>query len=290
MKSEKGFMYLLIAAEGIILVLVILFGIVRQATEPEKTEETETGWEENRIEDVLENAGTETEDVIAETEQVLAESFSEEIEATLNAMSVEEKVAQLFLVSPETLTGTERVTIAGNGTRNALEAYPVGGILYSEQNYQGQAQMKNLIVGARNMSKELHGSYLFAGIYAELGEETVVLNVSDGQEAIVDGIFRAEEVSTVSGIEDMEHILLVEALDELSEVYTSDILCCYHVTDGGISAVTAVNSGADMLCTTDGFEAVYKTVLEAAENGEISDVVLWNAVGHILTKKQILSQ
>lgn len=288
MKSEKGFMYLLIAAEGIILVLVILFGIVRQVAEPEKPETTETGREENRIEEFLEN--TETEDLMPETEQVLAESFSEEIEAALTAMTVEEKVAQLFLVSPETLTGTERVTIAGNGTRNALEAYPVGGILYSEQNYRGQTQMRNLISGARNMSKELNGRYLFAGIYAETGEETVVLNVADGQEAIVDEIFRAEDVSAVSGIEDMAHILWVEAFDELSFAHTPEILCCYHVTDGGISAVTAVNSGADMLCTTDGFEAVYKIVLEAAENGEISDVVLWNAVGHILTQKQVLSQ
>ena len=50
-------------------------------------------------------------------------------EELLAGMSLREKLCQLMIVRPETLTGESPVTVAGETTRQALEAYTVGGLI-----------------------------------------------------------------------------------------------------------------------------------------------------------------
>lgn len=45
-----------------------------------------------------------------------------------------EQVAQLFIITPEQLTGYGSVTQAGSATREALRKYPVGGLIYFSGN------------------------------------------------------------------------------------------------------------------------------------------------------------
>ena len=49
-------------------------------------------------------------------------------------MTLEEKVNQLFMITPEALTGVGTVIQAGDGTREALAEHPVGGLIYFAQN------------------------------------------------------------------------------------------------------------------------------------------------------------
>jgi len=78
--------------------------------------------------------------------------FDAEVEADLNAMTDEEKAAQLFLITPESLTGVGAVTAAGNVTRTALETYPVGGFVYSALNYRNEQQIRDLLGGVQVFS------------------------------------------------------------------------------------------------------------------------------------------
>ena len=112
-----------------------------------------------------------------------AVQFSAEIETVLAQMSVEEKVAQLFMISPETLTGLERVTIAGEATSNALMQYPVGGLIYGRQNLMGLVQMGDLIRGAQKIGMEQSGRMLFAGAVVQMGETTFIAISAPGQES-----------------------------------------------------------------------------------------------------------
>lgn len=48
----------------------------------------------------------------------------------LDAMTLEEKVYQMFIVLPEQLTGVSTATQAGRTTKNAIQKYPMGGIIY----------------------------------------------------------------------------------------------------------------------------------------------------------------
>ena len=291
MKSEKGFMHLLIAAEVIVLIVVILFGVVKKVMAPEEQTGHVVSTQDNQIVELPENTEEPVDVLPTETEEEIAEvTFSEDVEAVLAEMTLEEKVAQLFVVSPETLTGADRVTIAGNGTRDALESYPIGGILYARENYLGQVQMRDLVRGAQTMSNEQSGRYLFAGTLVEIGEETVIACASVGEEEALGRLIVSNDLSANQDIEDMEHIFYVQELESFAGEKDAERLYCYSVMNGGPSAVEALNAGADMLCVTDGFSTVYEAVLEAANDGEISEQTLREAVGRILTKKLALSQ
>ena len=62
------------------------------------------------------------------------EQMLEEVEEILAGMTLEEKVYQLFIITPEALTGVNEVYAAGAATREAIGAYPVGGLVYFRQN------------------------------------------------------------------------------------------------------------------------------------------------------------
>lgn len=54
-------------------------------------------------------------------------------------------------------------------------------------------------------------------------------------------------------------------------------------------AVGAINAGADMLLMPDDFERAYNAVLDAVENGEISQERIDESVKKIIEKKLSLS-
>ena len=99
-----------------------------------------------------------------------------------------------------------------------------------------------------------------------------------------------ETALTEENVAGMERSYYVQDVDILSVERTEDSLYCYHVANGGQSAVDALNQGADMLCVTDGFAAVYEKVLGAVNTGDVSENVLKQAVGRILVRKQAISQ
>lgn len=97
--------------------------------------------------------------------------FSEEVESRLNEMTIEEKVAQMFFVTPEALTGVENVTVAGETSKTAIATYPVGGLEVSAANYEDAEQFRALISGFQQYSQERIGVDLFVGAVEIGGEE-----------------------------------------------------------------------------------------------------------------------
>ena len=299
MKSEKGLMHLLIWVEAVTLILVVLLGIAKQITEPQEQVTVSTNMNENEIENLIPQTEASTQVQNGETQNQETQNqetqieemqepvvFSEEVETMLSAMSLEEKVAQLFLVTPEVLTGTDRVTIAGRGTRSALTEYPVGGILYNRTNFMGQTQMRDLLAGAQTINKELTGRILFIGTFVEKDGKNLIVCAKDGQENALTALITAEMPLTEEIPADMGQILSIQNMEEY--VQADEMLECCHVTNGGQTAVAALNAGVDMLYVADGLEQVYGAVLEAVNTGQISEETLRQAVGSILTEKQSL--
>ena len=68
-------------------------------------------------------------------------------------MSLYDKICQLLVVTPESLTGQSPVTVAGDTTMQALQNMPVGGILYSKQNFVTQSQVKDMLAKIQSYSK-----------------------------------------------------------------------------------------------------------------------------------------
>ena len=81
-------------------------------------------------------------------------------DAYMKNMTEREKLCQLFIVTPEALTAAMddsgdggAVTLAGEMTKESLEAYPVGGIIYNSDNLEDAEQTKKLIANSQSYSK-----------------------------------------------------------------------------------------------------------------------------------------
>lgn len=74
------------------------------------------------------------------------------VQQKLEFMTLEQKVAQLFVVTPEQLTGVSQAVAAGSATRRALEDMPVGGLCYFAQNITGDQQLRDLLSGTYDMA------------------------------------------------------------------------------------------------------------------------------------------
>ncbi len=73
--------------------------------------------------------------------------------AVLETMSDEEKIWQMFFVTPESMTGVEAATLAGPATEAALKKYPVGGMIYFARNLETRQQVIDLLSGTQSYSK-----------------------------------------------------------------------------------------------------------------------------------------
>lgn len=91
-------------------------------------------------------------------------TFSDSVEAKLATMTTEEKVAQLFIVTPEQLTGYNQVTLFGAASQTALDQYPVGGFVYSSLNMESATQTQALLKNAQDYNVQQRGIQLFTAI------------------------------------------------------------------------------------------------------------------------------
>ena len=116
-------------------------------------------------------SGTTTEEQTAdsqETTEVTEEEKPSLVDETLAGMTLHEKVCQMMFVTPEELTGEDGVTVAGDATRQALENYPVGGIVYFAKNLESQDQVKEMIDNSQKYSS--------IGLFVATDEEGGVVN------------------------------------------------------------------------------------------------------------------
>ena len=74
-------------------------------------------------------------------------------EEILSGMSLHEKVDQLFLITPEKLTGVSVVVQAGESTKAALKEHPVGGLVYFSQNLESAEQTASMIQSVQEYSR-----------------------------------------------------------------------------------------------------------------------------------------
>lgn len=121
--------------------------------------------EESNEADTPEDAGEETEETPSS-----ASGFQEEVVNLLESMTAEEKVAQLFFVRPEAITGVSAATAAGEATKKAFEEHPVGGIVYFAQNIQNPTQVTSMLANTQEYADETSGFPVFLGVDEEGGQ------------------------------------------------------------------------------------------------------------------------
>ena len=149
------------------------FGVrhISNAMEEKKQQEESQSQEEALAQaEAMEQTASEadgTGEETSETESVESqeEILEELVEACVADMSLEDKVAGLFIITPEQLTGVGTAIQAGEGTQEALKKYPVGGLVYFAKNIQSADQLKEML--AKTVS---YATYpLFLGVDEEGG-------------------------------------------------------------------------------------------------------------------------
>lgn len=92
--------------------------------------------------------------------------------AVMEKMTVEEKIYQLFLVTPEQLTGIKPVTGANDRVKEAIRNKPVGGLIFAAQNVNNKDQLTALLSGSAEASKY--------GLFLTVQDETGALTAPAG--------------------------------------------------------------------------------------------------------------
>lgn len=144
----------------------IVYG-VKMYTEREKQSDTQTN--QSQVEELFQSEEplviVEQSTEVTEPELTPEEKLDEIVDAAIEVMPLEDKVAGLFMVRPESITGVSTAVKAGDGTREALAKHAVGGIVYFAKNIQSEEQLKEMISNTRSYSKYP----LFIGIDEEGG-------------------------------------------------------------------------------------------------------------------------
>lgn len=81
------------------------------------------------------------------------EKLDEIVNAGIEVMPLEDKVAGLFIVTPEAITGVGAAVRAGDGTKQALLEHPVGGLVYFKKNIQSEEQLKEMLTNTALYTK-----------------------------------------------------------------------------------------------------------------------------------------
>lgn len=114
------------------------------------------------------------------------------VDERIGAMTLEQKVAQLFIVTPEALVeGVSQVTQAGDMTREGVTAHPVGGIVYFAQNLLDPEQTTTVLANVKQFYADAGNVAPFIAVDEEGG---TVVRVADNE------AFGAQDVGDASAL------------------------------------------------------------------------------------------
>lgn len=105
-----------------------------------------------------------------ETEPVpQIDPLTEEALQFVAEMSLEDRVAQMFVITPDALTGFSGVTAAGDTTKEAYGNRPVGGLIYMSENLKNREQTATMLENMQKIAAERTGVPVFLCVDEEGG-------------------------------------------------------------------------------------------------------------------------
>ncbi len=119
-----------------------------------------------------EEQNVQKQDAAQEEMSLEGKALQAKISEMLADMTLEEKAAQMFMITPEALTGTGQVLEAGDMTREAIDKYPVGGLIYFTQNLQDPEQVRSMTGNVQKFARERTGLPMLLSVDEEGGTIT----------------------------------------------------------------------------------------------------------------------
>lgn len=87
----------------------------------------------------------------------------------VSGMTLEDKIAQMFVITPRLLTGFDGATAAGETTKEAYRNHPVGGLIYLADNLQGTEQTAAMLTNMMTIAQDRTGLPIFLSVDEEGG-------------------------------------------------------------------------------------------------------------------------
>jgi len=154
--------FIILVAAGIVFGVHFLTQSSRQ--KEKKQEDNQAKVEEmlNQEESIQTPETTPEETIVELTPE---QKLDDIVNAGIEVMPLEDKVAGLFIVTPESITGVSTAVKAGEGTQKALSDYAVGGIIYFGKNIRSKEQLQEMVSNTK-----LYSNYpLFIAVDEEGG-------------------------------------------------------------------------------------------------------------------------
>lgn len=324
MRKRHTGLVVLVMLEITALIVIVVLGIMKML-KPDKEARTVRTTEATSEEVTQEATPAEAEatteaDTEAATEAEVTEpELAADIQKKLADMTLEEKVSLMFVVSPEKLTGEDKVTIAGDVTRNYLEQYHVGGLCYSHTNYVDETQIKDLLTNTQTMATDVMGytPILFArdnrskdmiyasrtnvgGLCSALATENGVKTTESGTLVTKLFCYPSEDAAETTDIVMLDaslgedNVLTCMSADAVknyrSENNYTGILMTGRLDDTVVTSqytsaeavVAAVQAGVDMVYEPENFEEAYNALVKAVNDEEVDEADIDKAAGRIL--------
>ncbi|MCR5356850.1 MAG: glycoside hydrolase family 3 protein [Lachnospiraceae bacterium] len=131
-------------------------------------------------------------ETVSEDEAPVEETEIEQKAGQLLAqMNLDEKIYQMIILTPEQLVGEDDITAAGAKTKEGLEKYPVGGIVYSSSNLKDPEQTKTMLKNMDEYGLKTEGIPLFLCVAEEGGNAAPIAGTK---------AFKAKGVSAMGSI------------------------------------------------------------------------------------------
>ena len=102
--------------------------------------------------------------------EVQTDPVEEQAAQLVSQMTLEDKIAQMFVITPNALTGyASGVTAAGDTTKEAYQSRPVGGIVYMADNLTDPEQTTTMLSNMQQIARERTGLPVFLCVDEEGG-------------------------------------------------------------------------------------------------------------------------
>lgn len=160
-----------LASIVVVVIIAIVFTVSFILKNIDKTSGDTQGEKDTQVQ-------TETETTTQESEMPLIDPLMEEAIAVVSGMTLEQKVAQMFIVTPDSLTGTKGATVVGNTTKSVFAEYPVGGLIYEKSNFKTKEQTQAMLAAMEALSIETVALPIFLGVEEEGGKASVIASNS----------------------------------------------------------------------------------------------------------------
>lgn len=173
----------------ILIVLVVLTGMVFVILSRHKS--NPDSFQQEQKQEIQDNNKSQ------ETEEENTNGVEQKTNKILSELTLQEKVTQMFIVTPDVLTEEDMVTTLGPGLRNSYQDYPVGGFIMMGANISSPEQISNFNIMLKELSLQKTGLLPFLCVDEEGGEVT---RIASNDNFLIENVGNMSDVGSTGDV------------------------------------------------------------------------------------------